>query len=385
MTEMSTTPENMPGQRQLAVNIAVLICSLFLVLLMLEAGCRAHAYNKYRESLLFLIEQGNLGGSEVQKRARMGGSVGLGTIIKPSEHRDIIYELIPNLTSFYEEQWFHTTSHGFRDREYAVEKPPRTVRIVGLGDSVMCGQAAPQDGIYMEYLERYLNKAYPSVKWEVINTAVMGYNTVMEVETLKYKGLMYSPDLVILGWKDNDLCLPNFIVAREDYLTLRKSFLMALVSKRVSFLKGRFGSVAMGPDPSFADLSACTRVQAPPEYRGMVGEKAVFNSLDELEGLSRKHGFEVIVMFFPFHSDSATARVARHAEGLGFQIFDVQPEVKRYMKEHNIKEWKGSVLAASDSDNHPSPLGHRIASDFLLEQMDKRGIIKKLMGDKDQT
>jgi hypothetical protein len=49
-------------------------------------------------------------------------------------------------------------------------------------------------------LEERLAKEVPNERWEVLNMAVPGYNTAMEVETLKARGLAYEPDVVVVGY-----------------------------------------------------------------------------------------------------------------------------------------------------------------------------------------
>ena len=59
-----------------------------------------------------------------------------------------------------------------------------------------------------------LNAAYPQKTWEIINTGVPGYNTVMEVATMRAKGLALEPDIVILNVVTNDLNLPTRLLKR---------------------------------------------------------------------------------------------------------------------------------------------------------------------------
>jgi len=84
--------------------------------------------------------------------------------------------------------------------DYTVKKSINTVRIVTLGDSHMFGWGVAEKEMYTNVLENMLNSKFPEKKWEIINTAVPGYNTYMEVETLKRKAIMYSPDIVIMEY-----------------------------------------------------------------------------------------------------------------------------------------------------------------------------------------
>jgi hypothetical protein len=95
---------------------------------------------------------------------------------------------------------------GFRDgREYAVEKPERTFRILVLGDSVTFGHGALSDTTYPYLLEQQLRAWRPDVPWEVWNLGVPGYNTAQELAYLRQVGPRYRPDLVVVGFYENDL------------------------------------------------------------------------------------------------------------------------------------------------------------------------------------
>jgi lysophospholipase L1-like esterase len=97
-------------------------------------------------------------------------------------------------------------SLGFRDtRDYSLDKPPGTFRILVLGDSVTFGHGALSDTTYPFLLEQRLKKWRPDVGWQVWNLGVPGYNTSQELEVLKQVAPRYQPDLVIVGFYENDL------------------------------------------------------------------------------------------------------------------------------------------------------------------------------------
>jgi lysophospholipase L1-like esterase len=94
---------------------------------------------------------------------------------------------------------------GFRDpREYSLEKPPGTFRILVIGDSVTFGHGATFETTYPYLLERRLKAWRPAVRWEVWNLGVPGYNTRQEATYLAEVGDRYRPDLVVVGFYPND-------------------------------------------------------------------------------------------------------------------------------------------------------------------------------------
>lgn len=101
-------------------------------------------------------------------------------------------------------QYVQLNSKGFRDYEHTEEKPPGVFRILGIGDSYTFGMRVNFEDIYLTRLEHRLNEPYPTKRYEVINMGVPGYGTIEELRLLKKKGLLYQPDLVIVGYVLND-------------------------------------------------------------------------------------------------------------------------------------------------------------------------------------
>lgn len=108
------------------------------------------------------------------------------------------------------EGWFagvpaRTNALGFRDsRDYAIDKPPGTFRILVLGDSVTFGHGAVFETTYPYLLEQQLKSWRPEINWQVWNLGVPGYNTAQELAYLNEVGPRYHPDLVIVGFFPND-------------------------------------------------------------------------------------------------------------------------------------------------------------------------------------
>ena len=105
--------------------------------------------------------------------------------------------------------WFagvpvHINNLELRDtREYDLAKKPNTFRILVLGDSVTFGHGSVH--AYPELLEARLKTWRPDVDWQVWNAGVPGYNTSQELAHLLEVGRAFQPDLVIVGFFENDL------------------------------------------------------------------------------------------------------------------------------------------------------------------------------------
>lgn len=114
--------------------------------------------------------------------------------------------LAANYTGWFAGVPVHINSLELRDpREYALAKKPNTFRILVLGDSVTFGHGSIYEHTYPYLVEQRLKAWRPDVEWQVWNAAVPGYNTSQELAQLLEVGDRFQPDLVVVGFFENDL------------------------------------------------------------------------------------------------------------------------------------------------------------------------------------
>lgn len=93
------------------------------------------------------------------------------------------------------------------NKEYAIPKPPDTLRIVAIGDSFTFGQFVKDDETYPAQLEVLLKEKlkgkYKEV--EVINLGVPGYDIEYSIARYERRGKKYEADFIILLLTDDDL------------------------------------------------------------------------------------------------------------------------------------------------------------------------------------
>ena len=126
---------------------------------------------------------------------------------RPSENDVLGYELRPDFYSLYDgvdmrlERVTHIriNSQGFRDYEYAVEKPEGIFRIIVIGDAFTFGQGVEMEETYAKVLEKRLNDRMDETSFEVLNFGVPGYLLFNSAEQFQSKALKYTPDLLIVG------------------------------------------------------------------------------------------------------------------------------------------------------------------------------------------
>lgn len=343
------------------LKITLAVVSSLLVLLMLEAGLRIKSYMDDRK----LFENTVLS----ERTVADGEKVTLREMVRLESDTNIIYSLKSHLRCELYGGKVSTNRHGFRGPGYCVKKQPGTFRIVGIGDSVMFGQGVNDDEHYFYFLEKKLKECYPTFNIQVINTAVPGYNTVMETATLEDKALAFEPDLVIVGYVGNDLDLPNFIRTSRNPLGLGQSFLFDFLFRRHSGDKENRSKILVNAPfaDDFDNRFEYDQDLVPPEYRDMVGLEAFSRAMTHLDDLSKLHGFKVLV-FTHMVLPRAIRVICKQR---GFPVLEAFPDVQRYMVEHKITNYRGSVLTISDKDPHPSPLLHGLLSDLLFNHLQR--------------
>lgn len=298
-------------------------------------------------------------------KAEPGTTVSLAQIIRPSKYPRIIYELIPNLSVYFCNYPAEMNNNGWRCKAYPFRKNKDVIRVVGLGDSFMFGQGVSQNETYFNQMEEELNSQFPQKKWEFINTAVPGYNTVMEVETLARKALLYKPDIVILDFIGNDFDLPNFIYEFNNYLTFEKLFFFEFISKRLKLAKKEFELV-----DSPLNREAQSRFEndpqfVPPEYIDMVGWKSFYQAMVKLKELQKINNFDVIFVLTLLNKDE--------------KVFNLGRELGFYTLYNTAYNFSDPTVFLSKKDNHLSMIGHKKTAELIINFMEENKIINKYL------
>jgi len=113
-------------------------------------------------------------------------------------------------------------SRGWRDKEYALEKPEDTFRIASIGCSRTYGYGVNMEDSYPKILEKYLNNNSRH-NIQVMNFGVNGYG--LDQMLLNYKKYIsqYNPDLILL-----QIYTPNIdrLQYRERWLTPKPKYVL---------------------------------------------------------------------------------------------------------------------------------------------------------------
>jgi hypothetical protein len=306
-----------------------------------------------------------------------GAVVSLGHILRPSPHPRIVFELIPDLDVVFMGSRVRTNAQGWRDEPRDLAKPPGTVRIAGIGDSVMFGWGVGEAQRYTNQLENELNHRHPRRRWEVMTFAAPGYNLVMELEVLRRYALAYDPDVVLYGFVANDACLPNFVSSR-----LR-------VFSTASFVGHYVRRAAGNPLPLLAreevvdpDLGEarpwvrfCTPSSVPAAYRDLVGWERFQEALEELVELGLQREMPVV---FLSHFASGEMPGLRGLENL--IVVDVRlGEADRLGAEFDDPGSR-ALHRVGRGDPHPSARGHALIAGEIFRALEERGVWARVAG-----
>jgi lysophospholipase L1-like esterase len=259
---------------------------------------------------------------------------------------------------------------GMRDREFTEPKPPNTLRIVVLGDSMTFGQGAPQDRVWPRVLETELARLLPANAGhvEVLNLAVPGYNTIQELATLRETGLALHPDVILLGFFYNDVELTPRELARlhpgaatpaadvrspvNRAITALKehSMVFAYLSPRIGAVMRRFGGKGYGQAASYNALYA----------PGAEGWTLTRDALLEMKGVAMQAGagFAVVVLpamvncspqTYPMQAYHDALREFTHAQGI--ESVDLL---------ESLRSVDFSRMWVNPTDGHPDAQAHRL-------------------------
>lgn len=284
--------------------------------------------------------------------------VPLGRIVRAVANSNRVFTLKSGLDCLFLGRRLLTDDRGFRVGLKAQrEAAPDGMTIVGIGDSTMFGWGVEYEETYLHRLRDRLETETGRI-WQAVNTAVPGYNTVMEVETLVAEGLATEADWVILHYDRNDIELPNFLHAHDSAWTMRRFYLARWLSERIL---GRTPRGMISADPGREGGFESDPDRVPAAYRHLVGAGAVEAALRRLHGLSQNHGFRVLVITHARFPEFFSAALPP-----SFLSLEIQPRWNAWALESGWCEQESRVRwHVAPDDSHPSAEAH----DFIAREL----------------
>ncbi len=339
-----------PGAMGRAVaKLILLAASLAISVLAGEVALRIYVQKKQQTGGLAELRRLKAAG----KKVPVHSSHPLARLIEPVEDSRRAYELAANLRlDDFGHKHVHTNNGGMRTtNEYPVARLPHSIRIVGLGDSGIFGWDCEDNENYLAVAERTLNARGDGVRYEALNFGTPGYNTDQEVACYEKKAAAYKPDIVIVGWCENDFFLPMF-VSQKDEFAPRESRLNSLLFDRTNFWAKVTGYTLATRRQGEFDVGKVTD-----DMISGTDEAGVTRALKELQDFAKRDGFHLLI-FGPMGR-----KIIAIVQKLGIDYYNTNEKIAA---DRYPAEWDVHYM-------HPRPDGHRVLGEHLAQDLAGRG------------
>ena len=289
-------------------------------------------------------------------------------LVRANSSSDIVFELKPDLDCRFKGARVRTNSHGMRGREFSVAKVAGVFRIAGLGDSVMFGWGVSEEDTYLRVLGQRLGSAVSDGRQvEVLNFAVPGYNTAMEVAAFRDKVRSFSPDLVVIHFVHNDLGLPQFMIEAPNPWSLRELWLVDLIRNGWRGVQRRGGQWHQSRE--LESLSGEDRRRVQNAYAHLAGPEAFRTAMASLAQLAEADSIPVVFVLLQTDGEPC-AEASATADRYGFLKVVAGPFFTDYIRDHGIEPTRdgwADTFWLSRKDQHPNEVGHRLFADAIFE------------------
>ena len=372
---MLTTPRWL---HQTTINVCIVLASLIITALILEALLRLSHYNPF----------GELFDNEMRL-----------PFLRPSNNPQRIYEATPNSHGFGWGTNVSINEFGFRGKTVALQKPAHTTRIIVLGDSIAFGNNLPDDANFSILLEKKFLAQDKHV--EVLNLSLGGYDTLQEIATLQDTGLQLQPDIVVLSYCINDIGTAsgnlNYIKRLQKYgspiykLRLaqwlrvqfdkidQRSYLTAADDPDSFYqtYKNYFASIdddkelaVLMSNLSQAIEKSGGRASFAHDYTDPQHVMRLRFALQQLRSLQQQHHFSVAVIVFPFLLERAdnqaifqqVYRIIEHEfQQQSFPVINLYPLF--------YSEGLDTLLLKKNDGIHPNQRGNQLTADLLYNTL----------------
>lgn len=337
--------------KKLLINLSLSLSVLLVLSVLTEGGLRAYAKVAASDICGFANFQNERIGSVFQF-----ASNGLGLELKPGGKGSLAYKSIT------------INQDGLReDADYSLAKPANTFRVAVIGDSVTFGWGVDAKDSYPKLLEMILKKTTDK-NIEVLNFGVPGYNGEQKLIVLKEKVLKYDPDLVVIGWLNDDDNPPAYLTGIPF---IPYPLLNFLNSHSYFFSCIRENIVKKAIQADIAPLRARYHEGAP----GWTETKTLFKEIAEV---SAEKKVPVVIAVLPIWQ----TREENESDGIG----EVNNAIEKIALDNNLRavdllpriypiEYSQYYIVTKGDVAHPDSRGHFIIAVELYNFLARSGLI----------
>ena len=294
-------------------------------------------------------------------------------------HPRLGWVLRPNQAAFTHDESLHINAAGLRDDEEVAAKGPSEKRVLVIGDSVTFANGVATAQSYSAVLEKLLTRRGSPAR--VLNAGVQGYDVHQEAAFLSDRGWALEPDVVVVGFFENDVVLRSHVdlylssleedgefasgglralIPDEIVYALKRPRLVVYIGSLLRELRWRFF-------PPEGDYHAEAIFFDRPSPNSERAWQQVGESLATMKREADSCSVELLLTIFPHHGQmlegalvhTYQGRIQEIANHLGVATIDLL-EVYRNSAARNASPF-------IPYDGHPNEVGHRIAAETLVE------------------
>ncbi|QQG43491.1 MAG: SGNH/GDSL hydrolase family protein [Candidatus Daviesbacteria bacterium] len=255
------------------------------------------------------------------------------------------------------EKGVNLNKFGYRDRDFTIQKRPETYRIYTLGDSYTYGWYIDNPAqSFPKVLEKKLQQEFGADAVEVINAAKPGFNFAAEVERFENEGVLFNPDLTVIGINILDLAGKEF----------PPHFIKNEVIRNLKLYQITFGNLERARVARETDR----------EIKSIYTDNS--KALQKAEQLLKKNkklteekGGELMLVVFPQYNPSNPneqykypqyhEQIKKLAKKYNVQIVDLFDVFSTYQNKSN--------LVLNPVDPHPSALADKLAGEYIYQSI----------------
>ncbi len=288
------------------------------------------------------------------------------------KRRDLLErDLYPSKRVLWNGNVFTTNADGMRDKTYAKDKAPDTLRIALLGPSHVMGNGVADGQTFEALVEDRLNREFKHStyrRFEILNFGVDGYCTLQQLALLEDRVFAFSPDVVIAThYHRNREMVQSYLgkmvrdgidVPYPPVRNLLQSAGLASVDRGtvpVPFASGRAVAKYFGVDVRMPEGEADARTRR-------IASQALDWSFAAFAETTRAHGAKPGLLALNVVLDDVPPRMSNEAAirqtGMPvLDLFSIFPADAR------------PALRVAPWDDHPNVKGHGLIADRLYEEL----------------